>query len=206
MNTRVETDPNPYYYKGLTDAVGDEGAWALDERWPDVEAVAAFQHDDEVLDVGCAEGLISLKVAQQVRFVLGVELQPQRFEAAETIRRQHGIQNVRFEAGSICDMQLEPLSYDVVLFLGVFHHLPRDSKMPVLNKLLHATRRDIIIRTPLLRAAQASPFTAADGANPHQNRIANITGACEALGFDHRLVANRKSRGGDLVVARRRAA
>ena len=193
MNAPLETDPNPYYYQGLADQIGQEGGWSLEERWPDVEAVAEFRHDDEVLDVGCAEGLISMKVARQVKFVLGVEYQPQRVEAAEIIRKEKGISNVRFEAGSVCDLDLEPLCYDVVLFLGVFHHLPRECKMPALNKLLHATRRQIIIRTPLMRSQ-------------HQNRIINITSACQSLGFKHRLIQNPRSRGGDLIVAWRQAA
>ena len=192
VNTHQMADGHDYYYSGLRDVVGDEGEWPLHERWPDVAAHTEFRPDDEVLDIGCAEGLLTLQVAPMVKSIRGIELQPQRIEAARILATRRGVSNADFEVGSICDTRLRPMSYDVVLFLGVFHHLPLASKMLALAKLLSASRRQCLIRTPLLRG-------------PARHRLTNIEHVCRTFGFSHTMVQNQSGRGGDLIVARRRS-
>jgi len=175
------------YYQGIND---DGSGWALTERWPDVQAVVDLRKDDHVLDIGCAEGLISLEVAQRVRTVRAIEIEPDRIANAKALQRERGVENVTFEVGSVCQIDLQPLAYDVVLFLGVYHHLAQETQVPALTKLLMACKRHFIMRTPLLRP-------------PRPSRLQQIHATCRTYGFEALLTPNKRQRGGDLVVAHR---
>lgn len=138
----------PHYYDGLQDLTGAAGRWSLAERWLDLGGLLTLRADDRVLDVGCAEGLITFEVAKQVRQVDAFEVLPERIDLAERLRLERGVSNIRFDVASVVDLDIPELSYDVVLFLGVIQHLPASDQRPSLEKLLRATRREIAIRAP----------------------------------------------------------
>jgi SAM-dependent methyltransferase len=179
-----------YYYSDLAEIGGGDGVWDLPTRWADVELHADLRPDDEVLDLGCAEGLITLEVARRVRHVHGVELRQERVEAAREIARQRGVENVTFQCASLGDLKLIPKSYDVVLFLGVLQHLPREQRMPAWAKTLQAARRQVVLRTPLFGA-------------PHPNRTTNIALLCQQMNYTLTIYPVHSSRGGILMIAER---
>ncbi|MDY7109421.1 MAG: class I SAM-dependent methyltransferase [Planctomycetota bacterium] len=179
-----------YYYSDLEEIGGGDGVWDLATRWADVRQHAALRPDDEVLDLGCAEGLIAIEVAKVVRHVHGVELRPERVEAADRIARDRGIDNVTFQCASVADLALEPRSFDVVLFLGVLQHLPREHKLPTLAKALSATRRQVVMRMPLF-----------DPRSP--NRATNLAAACQDQDFTLTIYPRHAARGGNLIIAQR---
>jgi SAM-dependent methyltransferase len=118
------------------------------ERWDDVAQLVDLRPSDIVLDMGCAEGLISFEVAKQVTHVDGVEVAPHRLERAVSRSRQDGVKNVSFTLGSVVDYDVSPKSYDVVLFLGVMGKPTGANRVGLaeLDRMLAATRRQIIIR------------------------------------------------------------
>jgi 2-polyprenyl-3-methyl-5-hydroxy-6-metoxy-1,4-benzoquinol methylase len=179
-----------YYYSDLKEIGGGDGVWDLATRWTDVAELADLRPDDEVLDLGCAEGLITMEVAEKVRQIHGVELRSERVEAAERIARQRGIENVSFECASVTDVQVEPCSFDVVLFLGVLQHLPRQHKLPTLAKALIAARRQVVMRMPLF-----------DPRSP--NRATNVAKVCQNLDYVLTIYPRHAERGGNLMIADR---
>jgi precorrin-6B methylase 2 len=180
------------YYRDVDGTPGARGGeWDLAERWCDVETVIDLRADDEALDIGCAEGLITLEVARRVRSVRGIEIDHHRVAAAERLRRRLGAMNARFEAGNICDIDLPARSYDVVLFLGVLHHLPGRRRMAVLRTCLDAARRQVVLRTPLEHPLRRAAL----------EMILRTIDECE---FDGAAYSAAGRRGGNLVVANRR--
>lgn len=137
---------NPVYYRE-SGAIGLRvGHHPFFERWCDIEQLADFRPQDEVLDLGCAEGLISLEIATKVRLVRGIEISELRVNAARKHAEQRGINNTYFEVGSIMDLSLEPDSYDIVLLLAVYGALPEGERIGMLESALRAARRQVFIR------------------------------------------------------------
>lgn len=79
-----------------------------------------------VLDVGCAEGLYSLYMADSAKEVVGIDQVPGRIAVAERTRQRLGYSNVRFAVADIRDpCLLEELgSFDLVVAWGFLHRIP----------------------------------------------------------------------------------
>ncbi len=191
MPTAPPQPPEPtYYYSQLDQIQGADGVWDLDYRLPEVQKYATFKPDDKVIDLGCAEGLITMDIAPKVRHIRGVELRPQRVEAAQQIAAERGIDNISFEVGSVTTLELETRSYDVVLFLGVFQHLSREDKWVSMAKVLSATRRSVILRTPLFHPK-----------NPY--RTTRLAELCQQMNFTLTIYPRQETRGGSFMIATR---
>jgi 2-polyprenyl-3-methyl-5-hydroxy-6-metoxy-1,4-benzoquinol methylase len=97
-----------------------------------------------VLDIGCNEGLIAYEFARHgARLVHGLERDGQRVRFARRLFRDVPIES-RFEranvalSGAAFDERYDWLlpSYDIVLFLGVYHHLARQMPQAELQTLV----------------------------------------------------------------------
>jgi SAM-dependent methyltransferase len=187
----VEATQKTYFYER---ARGDNRGSQLADRWADVAAVADLRPTDQVLDVGCAEGLVALAAAERVSHVHGFERMPHRVEAARAFADEAGITNATFEEGCVLDYPVEPLSYDVVFFLGVYG-VPT-SKDPIglkeLAKYVAAARRQIIIRVE----AQEMPES--------EGRLDGILGLFDELGFDGICFTKRSPKHGNIILGSRR--
>jgi 2-polyprenyl-3-methyl-5-hydroxy-6-metoxy-1,4-benzoquinol methylase len=72
------------------------------------------------LDVGCAEGLITLEIAALVERVDGFEVKDVRIAEAKRLAAERGITNAHFAVVSVDTHPFEPASYDVILFMDVW--------------------------------------------------------------------------------------
>lgn len=118
------------------------------ERWSDIRLICDFRSGDTVLDVGSAEGLISLQVAPLVSHVHGVELREKWVKRSRNEAVTRGIGNVTFERGSALTFEPET-AYDIVLLLGVLGKSDDAGKMvdaDALSRLCIYAKRQIIIR------------------------------------------------------------
>ena len=77
-----------------------------------------------VLDLGCAEGFISLEFAKAGAIrVLGIERETDHFEAAQSLVFE-GLCALKFKQWNIKQSDPgKPLDYDIVLALGIIHKL-----------------------------------------------------------------------------------
>lgn len=124
----------------------------LSYRWGDVALVTDFRPTDRVLDMGCAEGLLTMEMATRVASVHGVEIRRARVEYARKEAAKRGLGNVTFDVGSVQDYPLEPDSYDVSLLLGVVGRpMGKDKfvRLDALERVLKATRRQVAVRVGL---------------------------------------------------------
>jgi len=76
MPPQTAQKESTYYYRNIDQIVGEQGPWDLQQRWPEVQRYADLRSDDCVLDVGCAEGLVTMEVARLVQQVRAVEVSP----------------------------------------------------------------------------------------------------------------------------------
>ena len=77
------------------------------------------------LDLACHEGFFAVHMAQRgFRDVLGIDVRPANIEGARLMREIYGLSNLRFEEGDVATLEESRLgSFDIVLVLGLIHHL-----------------------------------------------------------------------------------
>ena len=169
------------------------------ERWEEVRRLGDFRPADQVLDIGCAEGWISLKAARLVGHVDGFDPSRTRVAEAKRLAAEQGLTNVAFEVASIDDYHFEPLSHDVVLFLSVYGKslgAARTIGVEHLDRVLAATRRQLIMKVGV------------QGLDHKEARLAEILEACGRRGFDALCLSVVKGRRmwANWVIAHRRGA
>lgn len=188
LNSRLNTG-NLYYGNSH---ILNSGA-NPERRWKDLKQIVELRPDDDVLDVGCAEGLLSFEVAKHVSSVHGLDVEPERIKWARKEAEKRGVKNVTFKSGSILSTPINPGSYDVVLFLSVFMKGSGDNVvgLPVLKMLLRAARRQLIMRYNVMkyRVGRAG--------------LPDVYALMDECGFDAVCFAHGK-RQGNLIVANRR--
>lgn len=132
------------YYK-----VGNEGNVDFANRWNDLEKILDLDISDKVLDIGCAEGLISLEVAKKVKHVEAFELEPHRVKIAKEYAEKNNIKNINFSVASFLHFNYQ--KYDKVLCLGVYHKIRQANiRIAALEKMFRCCLDQFYIRVPIL--------------------------------------------------------
>ncbi len=162
----------------------------LSERYNDIAQISDFRPTDKVIDVGCAEGLISLEVAQQVASVRGIDIDANRIERACLEAKRRSVANVTFEVASVADCWLD--TYDVTLFLSVYgkQNTARIG-MNELRRLLRATRRQIIVRANVQGSGPAAELLSAILTTMDEEDFDGFCFPAPAKGATNLIVGNR---------------
>lgn len=126
---------------------GKPGDRTLDQQLMGLDPLFAEVEGKSVLDVGCAEGLISIECARRgASAVTGFEI---RLDAVETARRLQktlaGVDQVYFETGD-ADHYPPNARYDIVLMLAVLHKLRNPSA--ACRRFAAAAKDLVAIRLP----------------------------------------------------------
>jgi Methyltransferase domain len=181
--------------KGLYYGAG-RGGRDFESRWAEVRELADLRPTDELLDVGCAEGLITLEAATLVRRAHGFDIHADRIAEAQRLAAERGIKNATFAVDSVVAYDFHPLSYDVALFMAVWGKAGVGANE--LRELLGATRRQLVMRVGVQQNRRL------------ESRLEEILDVCETVGFDA-LCFSRPARkretgeaGGNLLIANRR--
>lgn len=82
-----------------------------------------FRPDWRVLEFGCGTGTTALIHAPHVAHILATDVSGNMIEIARGKAQAAGIENVRFERGTLEELTLEPESFDAVLGLNILHLL-----------------------------------------------------------------------------------
>ena len=80
-----------------------------------------------VLDIGCAQGHYSIRIARKypnVR-VKGIDINDEKLDQAQRLKEMFGLKNLTFEKMDLCNNPLAE-KYDLVLLLQVIEHLSDD--------------------------------------------------------------------------------
>jgi ubiquinone/menaquinone biosynthesis C-methylase UbiE len=80
-----------------------------------------FQPDWSVFEFGCGTGSTAILHAPYVRDILATDVSAKMLEIAEAKARDAGIDNIRFQQGTLDSLSLTPGSFDAVLGLNILH-------------------------------------------------------------------------------------
>lgn len=94
-----------------------------------------------ILDVGCAEGLISIELAKRGAEVTGVDIVESHIEMARHLR---GHLSCRFEIQDANEYQ--PDDYDIILLLAIMHKLKDPSR--ACARFANAAKNLVVMRLP----------------------------------------------------------
>ena len=93
-----------------------------------------------LLDLGCGPGIVTAKIAPDVREVVAYDLTPEMLDKARQRSQEAGLKNVRFELGSAEHLPFEEESFDGVVTRLTIHHFPDPHR--VLKEAARVTRRN----------------------------------------------------------------
>ncbi|WP_421841565.1 class I SAM-dependent methyltransferase [Marinobacter algicola] len=82
-----------------------------------------FRPDWSVLEFGCGTGSTALVHAPYVKEILATDISGKMLDIATQKARDTGIENVRFQQGTLESLALEAGSFDAVLGLNILHLL-----------------------------------------------------------------------------------
>ncbi|MEP5764917.1 MAG: class I SAM-dependent methyltransferase [Halieaceae bacterium] len=124
-----------------------------------------------VLDVACAEGEHSTRLASMGAEVVGIEGRPLYLERAKLAADVLGVSDrVDFRLGDVRSMSTQDLgTFDLVMASGILHHLNTEAFAPFLKSLCELTRDTCVIythiATPLAveRHRLQGPVSSAEG-------------------------------------------
>ncbi len=101
-----------------------------------------------VLDLGCLEGGFSIEFGMWGAEVVGIDGRAANIAKAEFAREALQLKNVSFLREDIRGLRATKHgTFDVVLCLGVFYHLPQKDLLPFLHSLRAMTRSIVILDT-----------------------------------------------------------
>jgi len=131
------------------------GKWPFEERLLGLTSMIGLAKGCSIIDFGAAEGLIAREflVHGAIR-VRGFELDADRVTKANSLCANWN--NAKFYVADLSDWDLfyqdnknllEPS--DIVLYLGIHHHLPSESRLQTLKNAARLATKYFAIRTPI---------------------------------------------------------
>ena len=85
--------------------------------------------NDNVLDYGCATGSKTIKLAEKVSQIHGLDISTEMINEALKKKNELKISNVSFSQGTIFDSNLEENSFDAIIAYGIIHLLKDNLKV-----------------------------------------------------------------------------
>lgn len=135
--------------------LGVFGKWPLAERLQGLDSVLAAARGCSVVDFGAAEGLVGREFLKAGACSLhGFELDASRVAGARKLCSEWG--GAKFRVADLSDWDrffaaqgdLLQKNYDIVLYLGIHHHLPQGGRMAFLRQAARLASRYFAVRMP----------------------------------------------------------
>lgn len=130
MAAKPQPDPEPAQSKNSEYTVGysDEVAGFFGARRAATHAgflLPYLTRGMRVLDAGCGPGSITIDLAELVApgETIGIDVEESQIQRARQLAGTRGIDNVRFETGSLYQLPFPNEGFDAILLHGVIEHL-----------------------------------------------------------------------------------
>lgn len=111
--------------------------------------------DDTVLDFGCGTGTITLRIANTVKKILGVDISQGMLKRAQQNLEKQNIDNVIFSKITVLTNMFQDESFDVITTFNVFQYIEnREELFEVFYRLLKPQGK-LIIAVPCFGSANS---------------------------------------------------
>jgi ubiquinone/menaquinone biosynthesis C-methylase UbiE len=98
--------------------------------------------DAKVLDVGCGDGWISIKLAESSFEVWGIDGSHKAIELAKALSSQEGVQfKTHFQVGDVLNLPYKKEFFDAAIDRGLFHHILPVNRSEYLNNILRVLKK-----------------------------------------------------------------
>lgn len=88
-----------------------------------IEKCLPYIHDDQqVLDVACGTGIITLEIAKKSHYTTAVDISSGMLKVIRDKARKWNIENISFIQGDIFTPALEGRKFDVIMLMNAFHY------------------------------------------------------------------------------------
>ncbi|HEY3696678.1 class I SAM-dependent methyltransferase [Phenylobacterium sp.] len=122
----------------------------------DPVALSGVSPEDEVLDVACGAGSMTLDFARAARRVTGIDLTSAMLAQARALQAERGVDNVAWVQGDVLPLPFADAAFDVVVTRASFHHMADPAA--VLGEMRRAARPGgRIVVSDLTPAADKGP-------------------------------------------------
>ena len=105
---------------------------------------------ETAIDLGCMWGAITIPLAKQVNYVLGVDQTVESLKFSEARLKEEGIKNVSFLNANLRDLEIPKQTFDIAIVNGVLEWLPEIEDVELgnywykrINRKAHGNPRDI---------------------------------------------------------------
>ena len=127
-------DPKEIVRAGY-DAIAERYAeWAATFETPELrwveELLARLPEEASVLDLGCGGGRTAAQSVASRHGYTGVDI-----SSAQVARARERIPNGRFLVADVTALELEPASFEAVMSMFMFGHIPRAEQAPLLARI-----------------------------------------------------------------------
>jgi ubiquinone/menaquinone biosynthesis C-methylase UbiE len=92
-------------------------------------ALADTQPTDDVLDVACGPGFLTMAFAERCSEAIGLDATDHWLGRASAEAARRGLANVRFQAGDATALPFPDARFDVVACRAAFHHFPEPARV-----------------------------------------------------------------------------
>jgi len=82
-----------------------------------------------ILDIGCANGCYTLKLADQAEFAIGIDIQRKRLQEASENKTDMSVKNVDFLAAAAEFLPFHDREFDMVSLIEVLEHVQNEDKV-----------------------------------------------------------------------------
>lgn len=89
----------------------------------DVVALSGVTADEEVLDVACGTGALTLDLARLARRATGIDLTPAMLDQARALQAEQGVSNVEWLQGDALPLPFPDGAFGLVVTRASFHHM-----------------------------------------------------------------------------------
>jgi glycosyltransferase involved in cell wall biosynthesis len=151
---RLTEKPLHSYYT-WSPQLGLFGKWPEEQRLHGLSLILEAAPGASICDLGAGDGAIARRLLDRgAATVHGFELDPRRVDLANSLCT--GFPGARFHRADLSDWPLFEAkhagdmleSYDIVLYLGLHHHLPAGARMHALASAARRASRWLAVRTP----------------------------------------------------------
>lgn len=105
--------------------LGAKPPWSIGEPQPELAAlIDAGRFHGDILDVGCGEAAISLRLAELGYSTVGLDLSPTAVDLARAEAAKRGLTNATFEVADISDFTGYDGRFGTIVDSTLFHSIP----------------------------------------------------------------------------------